>query len=214
MVCNISALAPHDIGTDLFESRCGQVSIDIRTDAPDDLLGIVSLARVFGGEVTFGDAAALATAHLSPILPDTTCAFYVHDAASGHLVARYVTGTHAAALRGMSMPMGERLSGWVAACRQTITNSDAGLDLYDRGIKLGSAVSTPLLDGDRMVGVFTAYAAAPQAFTVDQSRLVEMMAPHLGRIVGAVLRREQRTRDQQEPRVAAGARDLRIVYSR
>jgi len=187
---------------------------DIRTEAPDDVLAIVSLARVLGGEATFGDVAALATAHLSLILPDTTCAFYVHDAASGHLVARYVTGTHATALRGMSMPMGERLSGWVAACRHTITNSDAALDLHDRGVKLGSAVSTPLLDGDRMVGVFTAYAAAPQAFNEDQSRVVEMMAPHLGRIVGAVLRREQRTRDQQEARTTAGRRDLRVVFSR
>ena len=42
-----------------------------------------------------------------------------------------------------------------------------------------------------------------------------MMAPHLGRIVGAALRHEQRTRDNQEPRVAAaGSRDLRVVYSR
>jgi hypothetical protein len=188
---------------------------DIRTDAPDDLLAIVSLARVLGGEATFGDAAALATAPLSRILTDATCAFYIHDVASGHLVARYATGEHAAALRGMSMAMGERLSGWVAACRQTITNSDAALDLYDRNVTLGSAISTPLVDGDRVVGVFTAYAAAHRAFTDDQSRLVEMMAPHLGRIVGAALRSEQRTRDHQEPRTAApGTRDLRVVFSR
>ena len=63
------------------------------------------------------------------------------------------------------------------------------------------------------LGVLTAYAAAPQAFTEDQSRQVEMMAPHLGRIVGAALRTEQRKRESQEPRVT-GARDLRIVYSR
>jgi GAF domain-containing protein len=191
------------------------VVTEIRADAPDDLLAIVSLSRVVSGEATFGDAAALATSHLSRILADTTCAFFIHDAGSGHLVARHATGEHAAALRGMSIGMGERLSGWVAACRQTITNSDAALDLYDRDVKLGSALSTALMDGDRVVGVFTAYAAAPQAFTDDQSRLVEMMAPHLGRIVGAALRREQRTRDNQEPRVAAaGSRDLRVVYSR
>jgi GAF domain-containing protein len=188
---------------------------EIRTDAPDGLLAIVSLARVLGGEATFGDAAALAIAPLSRILTDATCAFYIHDAASGHLVARHVTGEHAAALRGMSVAMGERLSGWVAACRQTIANSDAALDLHDRGVTLGSAISTPLLDGDRVLGVFTAYAAAHRTFTADQSRLVEMMAPHLGRIVGAALRSEQRTRDQQEPRTATpGGRDLRIVFSR
>jgi len=188
---------------------------DVRGDGPDDLLAIISLSRIVAGEATFADAAALATAHLSRILPDTTFAFYIHDAGSGHLVARHAMGEHAAVLRGTSIAMSERLSGWVAACRQTISNSDAALDLYDRGIKLGSALSTPLMDGERLVGVFTAYAAAPQAFTEDQSRVVEMMAPHLGRIVGAALRTEQRTRDIQEPRPAtAGARDLRIVHSR
>jgi putative nucleotidyltransferase with HDIG domain len=206
------------IGRAISASQAPPPSItatDIRTDAPDDLLAIVSLARVLGGEATFGDAAALATAHLARILPDTTCAFYIHDPASGHLIARHATGVHAGALRGMSMAMGERLSGWVAACRQTIANSDAALDLFDRGVKLGSALSTPLVDGDRVVGVFTAYAAAPNAFTGDQSRLVEMMAPHLARVVGAALRGEQRTRDQQEPRaVTPGGRDLRVVFSR
>jgi len=189
---------------------------EIRADAPDDLLAIVSLSRILGGEATFGDAAALATSHLSRILSDTTHVFYVHDAASGRLVARHATGQHAAALRGMSMGMGERLSGWVAACRQTITNSDGALDLYDRDVKLGSALSTPLMDGDRLVGVFTAYAAPTQAFSEDQSRLVEMMAPHLGRIVGAALRSEsQRTRDVMDPRAASGgSRDLRIIFSR
>jgi putative nucleotidyltransferase with HDIG domain len=189
--------------------------MEVRGDAPDELLAIVSLSRALGGEATLGDAVALATTYLSRMFADATCAFYVHDAASGHLVVRHATGQHAAALRGMSVAMGDRLSGWVAACRQTITNSDAALDLYDRDAALGSALSTPLMEGDRVVGVFTAYAAAPQAFTEDQSRLVEMMAPHLGRIVAAALRTEQRTRDNQEPRVlATGTRDLRVVYSR
>jgi len=70
------------------------------------------------------------------------------------------------------------------------------------------------MDGDKVVGVFTAYAAAPQAFSDDQSRLVEMMAPHLARIIGGALRSEQRAaRDASEPR-ATGSRDLRVVFSR
>jgi putative nucleotidyltransferase with HDIG domain len=187
---------------------------EIRADAPDDMLAIVSLSRVLGGDATFSDAAALATAHLSRLLPEATCAFFVHDGATNHLLARHATGEHATALRGMTIAMGERLTGWVAACRQTIANSDAALDLFDRGVKLGSALSAPLMDGEKVVGVFTAYAASPQAFTQDQSRAVEMIAPHLGRIVGAALRSEQRTREHQEPRAASGSRDLRVVFSR
>ncbi len=180
------------------------------SEAPDDLLAIVSLSRILGGEATFADATALATAHLSRILSDTTYVFYVHDAASGHLVARHAAGEHASVLRGTSMAMGGRLSGWVAAQRQTITNSDAALDLHDRGLKFKRALSTPLMDGDRMVGVLTAYSA--REFTDDQSRLVQMMAPHLGRIVGAAIRNESRTREVGAS--TAGSRDLRVVFSR
>jgi GAF domain-containing protein len=181
------------------------------TDAPDDLLAIVSLSRIIGGEATLGDAAALATSHLSRLLPDATCVFYLRDASGGRLVARHATGPHAAAVRGFTMAVGERLTGWVAACRQTITNSDAALDLFDREVTLGQALSTPLMDGDRLVGVFSAYAV--QAFTENQSRLVQMTAPHLGRILGTALRSEaQRTSDALEPR--ASAHDLRVVVSR
>jgi hypothetical protein len=187
---------------------------EIRADAPDDLLAIVSLSRILEDEATFQDAATLVATYLSRILSNATCVFYVHDPASGRLVARHATGAHAAAVRGMSITVGERLSGWVAACRRTITNSDAALDLYDRDVTLGSALSTPLIDGDRVVGVLTAYAAAAQAFTEDQSRLVQMVAPHLGRIMSVAVRAEsQRTSEFPEPRVASpGSRDLRVVF--
>ena len=47
----------------------------IRTDAPDDLLAIVSLVRFVDGEAESGDAAVLPTAPFSRILTDTTTAF-------------------------------------------------------------------------------------------------------------------------------------------
>jgi putative nucleotidyltransferase with HDIG domain len=192
------------------------VPTELRSGEPDDLLAFVSLSRMLDGDATFTDAAALATTQLARLVPDATIVFFVHDGSTGHLVVRHATGEHVAAVRGMKIRMGERLSGWVAACRQTISNSDAALDLYDRNIKLGSALSTPLMDGDRLVGVLTAYAAAPHAFSDDQSRLIEILAPHLGHIVGASIRNEQRAREAREPRVAtaAEARDLRVVFSR
>ncbi len=177
---------------------------------PGDVLAIVSLARVFSGVATLHDAAGLATAHLARLMPETTGVFYVSDPASGRLVARHSFGPHAAVVRGTSIAMGERLTGWVAACRQPIVNSPAALDLFDRGVTLGNALGTPLVHRDRVVGVLTVYAAAGQAFTEEQSRLVQMMTPHLGLIVGAALRGGPRhAGDSLEPRAAV--RELRVV---
>jgi putative nucleotidyltransferase with HDIG domain len=178
----------------------------------DDLLAIVSLSNVVCGEGTIGDALALASVHLSRMLGDATCVIYVRDSATGHLVARCATGLHAAPLRELTIAVGERLTGWVASSRQTMVNSDAMLDLFDRGIALDTALSSPLTDGDRVVGVFTAYASAPRLFTDDESRVVRMMAPHVGRIVGAAHRSELRNAGGVS-RVTAGA-DLRVVVRR
>jgi len=47
---------------------------------------------------------------------------------------------YSAPLVGLRIPIGQRLSGWVAANRQTIVNSDAALDLGDSA----KATPTPL----------------------------------------------------------------------
>jgi putative nucleotidyltransferase with HDIG domain len=185
---------------------------EVRSEIPEDLLALVSLTRMASGDATFGDTAALANAYIERVLPNATCVFYVCDPSSGHLIARYAAGDHSSTIRGMTIPIGDRLSGWVASCRRTITNSDGALDLHDRGVQFKSALSTPLFNGREVIGVFTAYLAAPSGFTEDQSRLVEMMAPHLGRLLGTALEREQLQRGHQEARtVSSVTRDLRLV---
>jgi GGDEF domain-containing protein len=76
--------------------------------------------------------------------------------------------------------MGQRLSGWVAANRQTILNSDPMLDLGEiaRILKpaLRSCLSTPMLRNGHLVGVLTVYSTHREAFTEDHQRIVEVVA--------------------------------------
>lgn len=93
----------------------------------------------------------------------------------------HAAGSLTAALRGMRIPVNERLSGWVAAHRRTIVNSDAELDLS--GLDLPplsrTCLSMPLLDGDTLVGVLTLYAESPVVFTDEQGLAMQMLGPHL-----------------------------------
>lgn len=80
------------------------------------------------------------------------------------------------------MPLGEKLSGWVAAHRTAIWNSDATLDLTSElaartNLALGSSV--PLLDGDILVGTVTLYSAAGAEISVEQRLLIQSVAPML-----------------------------------
>ena len=120
-------------------------------------------------------------------------------------------------LRRQRRPCGERLTGWVAANRQPIINSDAALDLGTRvneiNPPLSRCISVPLVAGDALVAVLTLYTAAPDGFTADHGRLIQIVAPHLASALDVAVRAEAARRDTtsvQKP----GPRDLRLVVSR
>ncbi|HET9218587.1 MAG TPA: HD domain-containing phosphohydrolase [Terriglobia bacterium] len=80
------------------------------------------------------------------------------------------------------IPLGEKLSGWVAAHRTPIWNSDATLDLSSAlatrtGLTLGSSV--PLLDSDVLIGTLTLYCATGEEISVEQRLLIQSVAPML-----------------------------------
>lgn len=181
-------------------------------DAPDDLRAMVSLSRVMQGDVTLADAGVLAGVYLRTIVPDATYVFYMMDGTTGQLVARHVTGTHAAAIQGLQIPVGQRLSGWVAAQRHAILNSDPALDLFDRGVTFGSTLAVPLMHDDQVIGVLSAYAEERNAFTEHQQRVVQMFAPYLTQMFGSALDAEMRAARSGRRPAARG--DLKVVFSR
>jgi putative nucleotidyltransferase with HDIG domain len=185
-------------------------------DAPDDLRALVSLSRVMDGDVTLADAGVLAGVYLRTIVPEATCAFFLLDNATGQLVARHVTGTHAAAIQGLKIAVGQRLTGWVAAQRHVILNSDPALDLYDRGVTFGSTLAVPLLDEQHLVGVVTAYAEERNAFTEHQQRVMQMFAPYLTQILLSSVESETRAVRNGRRTMSRNADrgDLRVVFSR
>jgi GAF domain-containing protein len=68
-------------------------------------------------------------------------------------------------------------------------------------------MSIPISAGSTLVGVLTLYADTPDAFTVDQRRLVQMVAPHLGGAIQAA-----RAAASTRPVVPMErARELRLV---
>ena len=167
--------------------------------ASTNLLAFVSLARAFTGEACVADVLALGSALLADMMPGSTGAWFLPDAERDRLVVADAFGPAAAALRGSSVPVGERLTGWVAARRQPIINSDATLDLGARvdavTPPLSRCISLPLMAGDALVAVLTLYTAAPEGFTVDQGRLVQIVTPHLARAIDAAVHTESASRE-------------------
>ena len=113
-------------------------------------------------------------------LPDSAFVFFVHDESSHALVAVHDTG---AGQHGVRIPVGERLSGWVAATGQAIVNSDARLDFdvdTQRDVPWRSALAVPVRSGGRVAAVLTFYAAEVNAFSESHRTIVESLAHCLG----------------------------------
>jgi putative nucleotidyltransferase with HDIG domain len=152
-------------------------------EEPDEI-AMASFGRLASDTGTAADLISLAAALLQRDVPGATCAFYVASD-DDMLVVSYAAGRLAPALRGFTMGVGMGLSGWVAANRQSIVNSDASLDLAALGVPPGShmCMSTPLLDRGTFVGVLTLYTDSSLPIAAGQQRTMEALAPHVASLI-------------------------------
>lgn len=101
---------------------------------------------------------------------------------------RYADGPLAKLVDGPEIQLGEQLSGWVAAHRTPIWNSDATLDLptdVARNAELTLGSSVPLLDDGILVGTLTIYAGSGKEIGLEQRMLIQAIAPSLAKALAA-----------------------------
>ena len=178
----------------------------------DDVLAFVSLARLAAGDASMSDVLALASNLVSELAPGATIGWYTLDEASGYLSVRHTAGPAAAQVSGTVLRLGEGVSGWVAANRQVIVNSEASLDLGERahtGVALAHALSAPLIARESLVGTITLYSTS--AFSESQSRLVQVVAPHLAQAMWAARQDAAVAHTSQTNRTASAASGLRVI---
>jgi putative nucleotidyltransferase with HDIG domain len=157
------------------------------TTGIDEMSIAYEFARVLGGQVGLTNAGDAIAKQLRRFVPYAICIFYVYDHSSDELEARHVVGDGASSIRGLRIGLGQRLSGWVAANRQTILNSDAALDLGDTIKSVlprpRTCLSTSLLFHDELIGVLSLYSTEPIGFNDDHRFAVERLSHQLGHLV-------------------------------
>jgi GAF domain-containing protein len=119
---------------------------------------------------------------------------YRYDQVDDSIVAVYEAGVEGYPVRTTRIPMGDRLSGWVAATRQAVVNSDARLDLDESArdqSPLRSALAVPVISHGRSAGVLSFYACEPNAFDDTHRRVMVaaslVLAPCMTEVAGRSL---------------------------
>ena len=146
----------------------------------DEMLTLFDLAKSLTPSMGVQDGTELIAKHLRRLVPSSACVFYLYDVDADELIATHASGEHAAYIKGLRVPIGQRLSGWVAANRQTIRNSDPVLDLGESARAMNprprSCLSTPMLAGNTLVGVLSLYSSNKEAYSEDHQRILEVIA--------------------------------------
>jgi putative nucleotidyltransferase with HDIG domain len=176
---------------------------------PASLRALANLARIVAGRPSSTDVASMIWAHVAPVVPGASCAFFFPDPAADAITVRFAAGDASAALQGLQISLGERLSGWVAEHHQAIVNSEAQLDLGPEAgiVGLKFCLSLPLVDDGHLAGVLSVYSAEP--FANDQSETLQAVLPHLAQMLRSLDRRAD-----VPPLTAAARPSLRVVSNR
>jgi GGDEF domain-containing protein len=153
----------------------------------DETLTLYVLARELGGQSNPAEAADLVAKHVRRLIPFSLFVLFVVDEGTAELEARHVVGDSISLVKGLRVPLSERLSGWVGANRQTILNSDPVLDFGDvarhHALALRSCISTPLTVDNELVGVLSLYSSEAAAFNEDHRRIIEAVATQAANVV-------------------------------
>jgi HD-GYP domain-containing protein (c-di-GMP phosphodiesterase class II)/putative methionine-R-sulfoxide reductase with GAF domain len=173
----ISTLSRDSSTTEIVDAGSG---LDDITASSEEMLILFDLAKNLTGRLRFAEAGEAISKHLRRLVPASTCVLYVYDPVVDDLTVAYAAGEHSGQFQGLRIPRGERLTGWVAANRQSILNSDPVLDLGEvaRSLKprLYSCLGIPSIHEGTLIGVLTLYSSQRDAFTQEHRRISEAVA--------------------------------------
>jgi GAF domain-containing protein len=147
----------------------------------DGLLAVTSLSRAVSGGARVADVGALMWMVVRQVLPCEAMAVFLPDDRADQVSVRYAAGVHASELRGITRATGTGVAGWVAVNRRPAINAEPSLDLGNTHSAPGlrSCLALPLVEGTTLVAVLAVYRDRPFAFSEDDARLIELLAPRL-----------------------------------
>jgi GAF domain-containing protein len=143
-------------------------------------------------------------------------ALFVPQESDDTVSCAYAAGAQASRVRGFTAACGAGVVGWVAANRRIAVNSEPALDLGSGATApdppLLSMIALPLVHEGTLRAVLALYAGTTNAFTEDQGRLLELLAPKLAAslsLVSAAGRASDRPRRERRARA-----DLKVFQPR
>jgi putative nucleotidyltransferase with HDIG domain len=164
--------------------------LDVRSPGAAIIVTEGSAASVTAAIARLQIAGGSVLEKVAQLMPEGEACLFAVSPTGSMLLPASATKLAQIACEDLSFPVGSGLSGWVAAHRHTIVNSDPSLDFGERAAQLGfrSATSTPVFAFATVSAVLTVYMPTRGACSDRQARMIGMLAQEVG---SELVRREQ-----------------------
>jgi diguanylate cyclase (GGDEF)-like protein/putative nucleotidyltransferase with HDIG domain len=162
--------------------------------ARQEVQTLFELSRELGNSLSLEETLSVLAARLKKLIPHDAIAIYFRK--DGHLAPEYVSGENFRALSSLRIPLGEGVSGWVAANARPILNGRATVEssYLNESTKLGelhAVLSVPLEGTKGIVGVLSLYHFDQDAFSKDHLRILLAISSKLALSIENALKYRQ-----------------------
>jgi putative nucleotidyltransferase with HDIG domain len=185
-------------------------SLDEISAGSGEMVAMLDLVRSLSPTMSSDEIAAATVQHIRRLIPSSLAAVFLLDSDTDEVRVAHAAGADSSLIAGLSMQRGQNLSGWVAANCQTIRNSDPVLDFGETTRIMNprprSALSTPLVVDQEVMGVLTVYAGDREAFDQNHERILESVARQ---IADPIRQARARRQTESDPSIAGCAVDVR-----
>ena len=158
--------------------------IELRLSATSTLVQLHDQLSLLDPQAGVETTCGMVAQHLLRLAPAGLIVFYRRDDAADELAAAYASGFGEALVRPVRMPLGHKVSGWVAVNGRSVINADSTLDFDDLlesvEPRFRSLLSIPLPLLDRTIGVVTLYAFQKHAFREEQREAIDLVRHAVG----------------------------------
>jgi diguanylate cyclase (GGDEF)-like protein/putative nucleotidyltransferase with HDIG domain len=162
--------------------------------ARQEVQTLLEVSQDLGSSLSLTETISVLDQRLRRLIPFQTLVIFLRD--GNHLAPEYVNGENFHLFSSLRIPLGEGLSGWVAANNKPIVNGNPSVEfgyLNDPSVfsTLRSALAMPLVSMDRVQGVIALYQRDADAFSKDHLRILMAISAKITLVVENAVRYRQ-----------------------